>query len=126
VTVVLDAGALIAVERGDREMIAILKRERGQDRVPVTHGAVLGQVWRGGAGRHGALARLLPGVEVHPVDDALGRHAGVLLGRARRSDVVDAAVVLLARDGDEVFTSDPGDLRALARSAGTHLDLIAI
>ncbi len=123
---VLDAGALIAVERGDREMMAILKRERGQDRAPVTHGAVLGQVWRGAAGRQGALARLLPGVDVHPVDAALGRQAGVLLGRARRSDVVDAVVVLLARDGDEVFTSDPGDLRALARSAGTHLDLIAI
>jgi hypothetical protein len=126
VTIVLDAGALTAVERGDREMIAIIKRERAEDRAPVTHGAVLGQVWRGGPGRQVALARLLPGLDMRPLDDVLGRQAGVLLGRARRSDVVDAAVVVLAGDGDEIFTSDPGDLRALARSADTHVDLIAI
>jgi hypothetical protein len=47
-------------------------------------------------------------------------------GARRRSDIVDAAVVVLAGDGDEIFTSDPGDLRALARSAGIHVDLIAI
>ncbi len=33
------------------------------------------------------------------LDEELGRRAGVLLGRAGSSDVVDAAVVLLARDG---------------------------
>jgi hypothetical protein len=47
-------------------------------------------------------------VEVAALDEELGRQAGVLLGRSRRSDVIDAALLLLARDGDEVLTSDPG------------------
>jgi hypothetical protein len=63
-------------------------------------------------------------VDVRPLDDALGRRAGVLLGLAVHADVVDAAVVLLARDGDEILTSDGGDLEPLARAAGLHVDLV--
>lgn len=125
-SIVLDAGALIAVERGDREMIAIIKRERLHGRVPLTHGGVVGQVWRGGHGSQANLARLLPGIDVQPIDVSLGRQAGVLLGRASRADVIDAAVVLLAEDGDEVFTSDPTDLHDLALAAGKHLELISV
>ncbi len=66
---------------------------------------VAGQVWRGGP-RQARLAQALDGVDVQPLDDDLGRAAGVLLGRARQSDVIDAAVVLLANDGDEIVTSD--------------------
>ncbi|CAN5724658.1 hypothetical protein BH20ACT1_BH20ACT1_04830 [soil metagenome] len=47
-TIVLDAGALLAVERGDREVIARIKHERQEDRAPLSHGGVIGQVWRGG------------------------------------------------------------------------------
>lgn len=125
-SVVLDAGALVAVERGDRDLAAIIKRERQEHRVPRTHAGVVGQVWRGGHGRQANLARLLPGVDIHPIDDGLGRRAGVLLGRAETADVIDAAVVLLAHDGDEIFTSDPQDLRALALTAGTHVELISV
>ncbi len=125
-SVILDAGALLAVERGDREMIAVIKRERGEGRTPLTHGGVIGQVWRGGHGRQANLARLLPGVEVEAIDDSLGRRAGVLLGGASLSDVIDAAVVLIADDGDEIFTSDPADLRDLARAARKLVDLIQI
>jgi hypothetical protein len=35
---VLDAGAFLAVERGDREVMALVKRERLAGRVPVTSG----------------------------------------------------------------------------------------
>jgi hypothetical protein len=87
---------------------------------------VVGQVWRGGGGRQANLARLLAGVEVRPLDDALGKRAGVLLGRAGASDVVDAAVVLLAADGDEILTSDARDLAALAAAAGLHADIIPV
>jgi len=121
---VLDAGAFVAVERGDREMVALIKRERQHDRVPLTHGGVIGQVWRGGHGRQVNLARLLPGVDVRGVDETMGRRAGVLLGAAGRADVIDAAVVLLASDGDEIFTSDPTDLQHLAEVAGVHVDLV--
>lgn len=125
-SVVLDAGALVAVERGDRDTIALLKQELTQGRVPITHGGVIGQVWRGGTGRQVMLARLLPGIATVPLDDELGRRAGVLLGRTRTSDVIDAAVVLLATDGDLVLTSDPDDLRTLADAAEIDIDLVSV
>jgi hypothetical protein len=126
VTVVLDAGALVAVERDEREMVAIIKRERLADRAPLTHGGVIGQVWRGGYGRQANLARLIRGVDVRALDHDLGRRAGVLLGVAAANDVIDAAVVLLADEGDEIYTSDAGDLRGLAEAAGVHVELIEV
>jgi hypothetical protein len=124
-TLVLDAGAFLAVERGDRRVMALLKRERLEGRAPVSHGGVVGQVWRGGA-RQAQLARLLRGTEISPVDLELGRRAGELLSRVRANDVVDAAVVLLCVDGDQLLTSDPDDLTALAVAAGVHLELIRV
>lgn len=125
-SIVLDAGALVAVERGDRDVVALVKRERQAGRAPLTHGGVVGQVWRGGGARQAMLARLLPGLEVHAIDAALGMRAGTLLAEAGTADVVDAAVVLLARDGDEILTSDAHDLAALAEARGVHVDLIPI
>jgi uncharacterized protein YaiI (UPF0178 family) len=48
------------------------------------------------------------------------------LGRCGNADVIDAALVLLAADGDLIVTSDTGDLDALATAAGTHLELIHV
>jgi hypothetical protein len=125
-SLVLDSGALLAVVRGDRETVALVKQELLAGRVPLTHGGVVGQVWRGGSGRQANLARLLPALRVTPVDLALGRRAGVLLGKARTSDVVDAALVLLTQDGDSLLTSDPVDLAALAVVAGVHVDVVRV
>lgn len=125
-SLVLDAGALVAVERGDRELVALIKRELVAGRSPVTHGGVVGQVWRGGAGRQATLARLLPGLDIEPLDEALGRRAGLLLGRARAADVVDAALVLLAMDGDCLLTFDPDDIAHLAAAAGVHVDIVRV
>ena len=50
-SLILDAGAFVAVERGERDVVALVKRERLAKRSPVTHGGVVGQVWRGGSGR---------------------------------------------------------------------------
>jgi hypothetical protein len=123
---VLDAGAFVAVERGDRDVVALVKRERLAGRVPVTNGGVVAQIWRGGSGRQAPVARLLAGVEVAPVDDGLGRRAGMLLARTGHADATDAAVVCLAADGDDILTSDPGDLRVLAEAAGIHVELIPV
>lgn len=125
-SLILDAGALVALERADRDTVALVKGELLAGRVPRTHGGVVGQVWRGGSGRQARLARLIVGLEIISIDDGLGRHAGVLLGRARRTDVIDAAVVLLAQDGDSILTSDTGDLRALAMVAGVHVELVPV
>lgn len=121
----LDAGALIAVERGDRRIMALLTRERSAGRVPVTHGGVVGQVWRGHA-RQARLARVLAGVLVAPLDDGLGRAAGALLAVAHASDVIDAALVMLADDGDEILTSDPDDLVLLAQACGLHVEVVRL
>jgi hypothetical protein len=125
VTLVLDAGAFVAVERGDRRIVALIKKERLGGRPPVTHGGVVGQVWRGGS-RQVALARVLPGVEVVPLDERLGRRAGVLLGRSSRHDVIDAAVVLLAAPDDVIMTSDPDDIAVLAAAVGTPVRLLEV
>ena len=125
-TLVLDAGALVAVERAHPKILALIKDEVLAGRPPLTHGGVIGQVWRGGRDRQAVLAIILAGVEVTPLDDHLGRRAGVLLGRAGASDVVDAALVLLAADGDDILTSDPDDLRALAAAAGVHVELVPV
>ncbi len=66
-SLILDAGAFVAVERGDRDIVALVKRERLAERSPVTHGGVVAQVWRGGAGRQAEVARLLAGVDVKPL-----------------------------------------------------------
>jgi hypothetical protein len=125
-TLVLDDGALVALERGDRELMALLKRERRAERSPVTHGGVVGQVWRSRSGRQANLARALPALDVRALDEGLGRRAGVLLGLAGTADVIDAALVLLVHDGDEVLTSDPGDIAHLASHADLHVDVIPI
>ena len=65
-TDVLDAGALIAADRGDRATWTRLKA--AADDAPLTHGGVVGQVWRGGA-RQARLARFLAGVDVRPLTD---------------------------------------------------------
>lgn len=125
-TIVLDAGALVAIERGDPHVWAILRRELAAGRAPLTHGGVIGQVWRGGRGRQARLASALLGLDVRALDDELGRLAGALLGQARRSDVIDAAVVLLAEDGDEIFTADAGDLRDLVAVSGRIVDVTEV
>jgi hypothetical protein len=124
-TLVLDAGAFIAIERGSRDIIALLKAELQAGRMPVTHGGIVGQVWRGSA-RQAALARLLPALEIVPLDEQLGRLAGALLRDAGTKDVLDAALVLLASDGDTILTADVADLARLARAAAVQVDLVRV
>ncbi len=123
---VLDAGAFVTVERGDRDVVALVKRERLAGRAPVTNGGVVAQVWRGGSGRQASVARLLAAVDIAPIDDSLGRRAGMLLARTGGADAIDAAVVCLAVDGDDIVTSDTGDLRILAEAAEVHVELIPV
>lgn len=125
-TLVLDAGALVALERGDRGMWRRLEVERRAGAAARTHGGVIAQVWRGGRDRQAPLSRALDGVDVVPLDDDLGRRSGVLLGRAGTADTIDAAVALLAADDDRIATSDPDDLQRLVAANGRHVDVIAV
>ena len=114
-SLVLDAGALIAIERGDRDIAAVIEVARQERRNVVVPAGVVGQVWRGGA-RQVRLARLLNArdVLVEPLTDAGARAAGVLCGMAGVTDVIDASVVLTARRHDAtVISSDRADLEVL-------------
>jgi hypothetical protein len=123
VTLVLDSGALIALERNERPMWVRLKAAERSDEVPLTHGGVLGQVWRGGPPQ-ARLSVALRGIDVRPLDRYLARAAGELLSSTSSSDVIDAAVVLLAADGDEIVTLDQDDFVRLVTAAGRHVEVI--
>lgn len=120
----MDAGALVALERNDRPMWRRWKAALIAGDIPITHGGVVGQVWRARGPRQALLAKVLAGIDVRVLDDALGRAAGELLGRAHLSDVIDAALVLLAGDGDHILSSDPDDLATLARASGHQVEII--
>lgn len=109
--VVLDAGALIAIERADRRIIRLLELA-GDVHVPA---GVVAQVWRNPA-RQARLARVLAAesVAVAPLDGTEARAVGHLCGASGTADIVDASVALLTRRVSGVaITSDPDDLRAI-------------
>ena len=116
---VLDAGALIALDRGDKRMIALLHRALAQGRAFRVPAGVVGQAWRDGRIQV-TLARFLRSqeVEIIPLDEQLARSCGELCGAANSPDVIDASVVIIARERrDPIVTSDPNDLRRLDPAA---------
>lgn len=121
---VLDAGAFVAVDHGDRAVVAKLRvAERGGIELR-SNGAVVAEVWRDPQGRQAELGRLLGAVDVVPVDRRLGQDAGVLCGRARTRDAIDATVVAVARAGDRILTTDPTDVRALVAASGKRVVVV--
>lgn len=114
---ILDAGALIALSRGDRRARAFLARalELGAPvEVPVV---VVAETVRGGP-RDASVNRVLKAVgSVPDTREAHGRTAGRLLGTARSTAAVDALVVAQAVEagGAQILTGDPDDLGRLAR-----------
>ncbi len=117
--IVLDAGALIAFERADPRMRALLREvTRAGIRLIVPAG-VVAQVFRDRA-RQVPLGALLNGdrTAVPALDRTLAEAVGALCARVGTSDVVDASVVLVAkRERAAIITSDVDDLRALDPSA---------
>jgi predicted nucleic acid-binding protein len=121
-SVVLDAGALIAFERGDARMRALLRAALETGARLVIPAGVLAQVWRRPATQValGALSRGATTLVV-PLDQALAEAVGALCGKRKTSDVVDASVVLTARrEGSAIVTSDPDDLRHLDGRVELH------
>jgi hypothetical protein len=114
---VFDAGGLITLDRGDREVGAILALAADAGLDAVTSSACVAQAWRDPA-RQARLTRALTGFIERPLDAPAARDCGQLLGRSRTADIADAATVLLAEDGDTVLTSDPGDIERLLAASG--------
>jgi hypothetical protein len=122
---ILDAGALVAVDRDERAMMARLRASQRHGLELRTNAMVVAQVWRDRHGRQVNLVRLLQAVDVRAVSRRDGREAGELLAAAGTADPVDATVVLLAAPGDRILTSDPDDVARLAAAAANRAIVVA-
>ena len=114
-TAVLEAGALIAIDRRDRKVGAMLRVLRREAEPVRTSAGAVAQVWRAGRPQVN-LARTLPGLDVSVLDELAAKKAGELLGSSGTSDLVDAHVALLVHPGGQVLTSDDADIKALLRT----------
>jgi hypothetical protein len=119
----LDTGALIALERKDDRMKALLERIAAEP-VAVVHipAGVVAQAFRDGP-KQARLMRLLKEAHTRVValDEQTAYVVGLLLGLRGASDVVDASVVVCARRyGQPVVTGDPEDLRRLDTTVTLH------
>lgn len=124
---VLDAGALIALDRNDRGLWARLRVTRdagGFVAVPV---GVIGQAWRGGR-RQALLSRALVQCDEVVLDGAMARECGRLCGRTGTRDVIDASVAVTAAqlapyEHTVVATSDPDDIAALTAALNAQVSI---
>jgi len=115
VKAVLDAGALVAIDRRSR-LIGAQLRVLQQQGTPIrVSSAVVGQVWRDGR-KQANLARVLVGIGIEPLGRDDGKRIGELLALAGTADIVDAHVALMTAHADLVLTSDPGDIRELLQA----------
>lgn len=122
---VLDSGALIAIDRRDRNVGAML-RILQRDGIPVhTSAGAVGQVWRDGS-RQANLARVLPGFDVAILDEVAAKRAGELLRVNKTDDLVDAHVALLVQPGGRVLTSDEGDIKRLLRTRRVKAQIVRV
>ncbi|MGH3670908.1 MAG: hypothetical protein ACRDSH_09760 [Pseudonocardiaceae bacterium] len=124
-SLVLDAGALLAIERRDRRVGALL-RVAQQERIVVRT-----KPCRGGPG-------VAPRCTSGPVGADPGRcggpaagsgypkRLGLLLGATESCDVVDPHVASLARTGDRIVTSDPDDLRRLLDALPVDASIVPV
>ena len=117
-----DAGALIAAERSSEAMWAYHRRLLSNGIRPSCSAAVLGQVWRGGP--QARLSQFLRGCRIVPLDEEQARVAGAVLERSGTEDLIDAVVVVGALErGGPLVTSDPEDMRRIARAVDRQLSL---
>ncbi|MFT3971446.1 MAG: hypothetical protein QM695_14520 [Micropruina sp.] len=123
---VLDAGALIAIERRSTRIQALLVQARQRELSIVVPTPVVAQAVRRGGGGQAGLRRFLADSALRYVDMDLtaALEVGALLGASGTSDVVGAFVAICARrlGGCPVVTSDPDDLAGL----DSNLRLIAV
>ncbi|HEY6788514.1 MAG TPA: hypothetical protein VI365_14515 [Trebonia sp.] len=113
--ITLDAGGLIALDKNDRRVLVLLARaaEAGT-RVTIPATALAQAIRR--PERQVRLARLIrqPTTDVVELDRVDATSVGRLLAASGTSDIADAHVVICARRaGQQVVTSEPGDIRLL-------------
>jgi hypothetical protein len=113
--VTFDAGGLIALDRNDRRVIALLARAAEIGAHVTIRATALAQAIRAPA-RQARLSRLVrqPTSRVVPLDASDATQVGILLAASRTTDISDAHVILCARrHAEPIVTSAPADLRRL-------------
>ena len=121
--VTYDTGALVAADRGERQMWARHRALLVRREVPTVPAPVVAQAWRG-EGRQALLARLLVGCSVETLDEERARSVGTLAARAATTDIVDACVAEGAlRRLDLVVGSDISDLKAIAAAVNRRIEV---
>jgi predicted nucleic acid-binding protein len=117
----LDAGALIAYERGQERIRKILAVSYERGFVPTIPTVALAEVWRSDA-KDARVARLLKASSIEILDERIARAAGSLRRATRGANTIDACIAVgVRRRGDAIATSDPGDMRALLGEGFTIL-----
>lgn len=122
---ILDTGALIGIDRNDRRVAALIELGRRAGAELRSTAPVLAQAWRNGA-RQAQLARTLPMIDIRPVGIDEAKAAGELLASAGTIDVVDAFIAQLVLPGDQLLTSDPGDLKDLLSARNINATIVSV
>lgn len=129
-TLVLDAGALIALDRNDRSTWAMLRVAADASATVAVPAGVIAQAWRDGA-RQVLLSRALNHCDEIALDGSNARAAGLLCGQTATADVIDATVAIvtagLARTDDvALLTSDPRDLSHLLTALNARARIVSV
>ncbi|MCP3855626.1 MAG: hypothetical protein GY745_10360 [Actinomycetia bacterium] len=119
---VLDTGALIALDRNNRPAWAMLRVAADTGSVIQVPAGAIGQAWRDGQ-RQALLSRALRHCDEVPLDGLAARAAGLLCGQTSSTDVIDASIAIAAgtlsrHDNVVIATSDPDDITQLTNSLG--------
>jgi predicted nucleic acid-binding protein len=105
-----DTGALIALERGNKRMRAVLLAAEQEGLDVTVPAAALIEWWRSGPRQREVLAA----VAVEPTTERLAKLAGEAIATVPGATPIDALVMAsAAQRGDVVYTSDFDDLDAL-------------
>jgi predicted nucleic acid-binding protein len=119
VRIILDSGAIIASERNDPTLAAILKAAR-KNRTPILVPAtVVAETWRGPS-THARTAHLFGSVDGFPeLNEQSARQVGALLAVSKTAAIVDGNVVAIAiaLRPATIVTSDVHDVTHLLKSA---------
>jgi len=124
-TAVLDAGALVGVDKRDRQVGALLRVFQREGVQVLTSAGVVAQVWRDGR-RQADLARVLAGTDVLQLDEATARKVGEVLKVNRSDDIVDAHIALMTGPQDVVLTSDDIGIKALLRARRVRATVVHV
>ncbi len=129
-TLVLDTGALIALDHNQREVWALLRIAVQDSSLIQVPAGVIAQAWRDGS-RQALLSQAISRCDEVALDGPTARTAGLICGRTATSDVIDASVAITAagasrRSKTTVLTSDPQDIGLLLQELGAKVSLVTV